>query len=89
MNSITTSRFDRSFVKLTPAIQQKFRKQIILLLTDLRHPSLHCKKFDETHGIWQARVDRDVRFYCSLRKTTAVRQWLKPAPSLSEDSAEG
>ncbi len=59
----TTARFDRSFKKFTPEIQAAFHKQAAFLLRDIRHPSLRAKKYDETYGIWQARVNDNVRFY--------------------------
>lgn len=45
------------------AVRKAFYKQIGLLLQSLRHPSLRAKKYDETAGIWQGRVNRDWRFY--------------------------
>lgn len=44
-------------------VQSKFWKQLSFLLHNIRHPSLHAKKYDEQLGIWQARVDRNYRFY--------------------------
>ena len=41
-------------------------KQVGYLINNLRHPSLRAKKFDETRGIWQARVDRYFRFYFTI-----------------------
>jgi hypothetical protein len=38
-------------------------KQLQLLAENFRHPSLQAKKYDESRGIWQARVNRDWRFY--------------------------
>jgi plasmid maintenance system killer protein len=35
----------------------------LLLLQNLYHPSLHAKKYDESRGLWQARVNKDWRFY--------------------------
>lgn len=58
-----TTKFIRSFGKFPKTIQEKFEKQLAYLLEDLKHPSLHAKKYDEEKGIWQARVDRSVRFY--------------------------
>jgi plasmid maintenance system killer protein len=45
------------------AVQRAFFKQLRLLERDLRHPSLHAKKYDEAADIWQARVNDDWRFY--------------------------
>lgn len=44
-------------------VRKAFYKQIDLLRENLRHPSLRAKKFDESTNLWQARVNRDWRFY--------------------------
>ena len=62
----TTPPFDCAFRKLTPEVQSAFDKQVRLLITNIRHPSLRAKKYDEARGIWQARVTRNVRFYFSI-----------------------
>jgi len=33
---------------------------------DLHHPSLRAKKYDESQDLWQARVNRDWRFYFQI-----------------------
>lgn len=58
-----TPRFQRSYQVFDQSVQKKFDKQLEFLLKNLTHPSLHAKKFDEARGIWQARVDRSIRFY--------------------------
>ncbi len=62
----TTAHFDRAFRKLPPAVKAAFEKQAATLLKDLRHPSLRAKKYDESYGIWQARVNDNVRFYFTV-----------------------
>ena len=57
------SRFRGNLLKFPKSIQEKFYKQAEFLLRDIRYPSLRAKKYDETKGVWQARVDADVRFY--------------------------
>jgi hypothetical protein len=32
----------------------------------LRHPSLRAKKYDTPENLWQARVDRNWRFYFKI-----------------------
>jgi len=54
-----TRRFDRDLAGAPPPIQQAFEKQLALLLSNPRHPSLRARKYDEARGIWQARVTRD------------------------------
>ena len=53
--------------KFAPAaVQKAFYKQLDLLRENLRHPSLRAKKFDEAEDLWQARVNRDWRFYFAV-----------------------
>jgi len=44
-------------------VKKAFDKQTRILLDNLRHPSLRAKKYDEARDIWQARINRDWRFY--------------------------
>jgi mRNA-degrading endonuclease RelE of RelBE toxin-antitoxin system len=53
----------KSYQAAPPAVQKAFDKQVKLLLENLQHPSLHAKKYDEAKDVWQARVNRDWRFY--------------------------
>ncbi len=55
--------FKRQLTKAPLEVRAAFQKQVAFLLADLRHPSLRAKNFDEAHDIWQARVNRDWRFY--------------------------
>lgn len=47
-------------------VNKAFYKQVQLLKQDIRYPSLHAKKYIERENIWQARVNRDWRFYFSI-----------------------
>jgi hypothetical protein len=67
-----TPRFNRSFAAAPTAIQQAFLSKAGLLLRDLRHPSLHAKKYDEARDIWQARITRAWRFYFTIEADTYV-----------------
>ncbi len=62
--------FQRSYKKAPSKIQQAFDKQSLLLLQNLRHPSLHAKKYDESCDLWQARVIGDWRFYFRIERST-------------------
>jgi mRNA-degrading endonuclease RelE of RelBE toxin-antitoxin system len=75
-----TPKFKSSFKKFSGAIQQKFAKQAEFLLVDIRHPSLHAKKYYEKEEIWQARVDRNVRFYFLIQDDTYVLLDIKQHP---------
>jgi mRNA interferase RelE/StbE len=48
------------------AVRKAFFKQVKFLEQNLHHPSLRAKKYDEANDRWQARVNKDWRFYfCS------------------------
>lgn len=56
-------RFKRQYGEAPIEVQRAFDKQLRLLLGNLQYPSIHVKKYDETAGVWQGRVNRDWRFY--------------------------
>ena len=61
-----SAQFISSYNVAPEVIQKAFNKQLRFLLQNLRHPSLHAKKYNETAGIWQARVNRSWRFYFTI-----------------------
>lgn len=61
-----TPHFLRAYHKASEQIRKAFDKQALLLLQDLHHPSLRAKKYDESQGLWQARVNDDWRFYFKI-----------------------
>ena len=63
MNLIRTTHFERNYAKAPQQVQRAFDKHSLLLLQNLHHPSLRVKKYDESRGLWQARVNQDWRFY--------------------------
>jgi mRNA-degrading endonuclease RelE of RelBE toxin-antitoxin system len=62
------------------AVQKAFFKQVKLLEGNLRHPSLHAKKYDEALDRWQARVNKDWRFYFNIVDDTYVIRDVIPHP---------
>ena len=69
-----TSHFTRAYSKAPKEIQAAFAKHSLLLLQNLRHPSLRAKKYDEGKDRWQARVTRDWRFYFRIQDDTYILQ---------------
>lgn len=63
-----SKQFDDIYAALPKPIQKKFDKQLKFLLVNLRHPSLRAKKYHETDDIWQARVDKQYRFYFRIER---------------------
>jgi mRNA-degrading endonuclease RelE of RelBE toxin-antitoxin system len=72
--------FLRSYNKAPVHIQQAFDKQALLLLDNLRHPSLHAKKYDESRDLWQARVTGSWRFYFKILGQTYRLEEIKAHP---------
>ena len=62
--------FLRALAETPAAVQKAFYKQARFFLVNLQHPSLRAKKYDERRGIWQARVNRDWRFYFVIQDDT-------------------
>ena len=61
-------------------VRKKFYKQVGYLLRNIRHPSLHAKKYDEQNDIWQARVDDHIRFYFMMEGDTYVLLTIRTHP---------
>jgi mRNA-degrading endonuclease RelE of RelBE toxin-antitoxin system len=61
-----TRRGWRDYQALPQQVRARMTKQLRMLLLDLRHPSLHAKKYDESRDVWQGRVTRDWRFYFTI-----------------------
>jgi plasmid maintenance system killer protein len=66
MGIVYSRRFMRCLESAPPAVQRAFFKQLLFLEQNLHHPSLRAKKYDESIGLWQARVNRDWRFYFTI-----------------------
>ena len=62
MRIVPEPSFDRDYARLPQRIQEQAEKQLALLLTDSRHPSLRIKKMEGRGEIWEGRVSRGYRF---------------------------
>ncbi len=76
----TTNKFDDDYAKAPETIQRVFDRKIILLLQNLRHSSLHAKKYDEARDLWQARVTGGWRFYFTIEGDVYVLHSIKSHP---------
>jgi len=65
-----TPQFARSYANAPAHIQRAFDRKLVLLLQNLRHPSLRAKKYDEANDVWQARVSGAWRFYFQIKGDT-------------------
>ena len=66
MRVVHTPTASKAFDESPEAVKRAFLKQAAFLKENLLHPSLHAKKYTETEGTWQARVNRDWRFYFKI-----------------------
>jgi plasmid maintenance system killer protein len=80
MNLIRTIHFERNYAKAPQQVQRAFDKQSSLLLQNLHHPSLRAKKYDERLALWQARVNKDWRFYFLIQHDGYVIVNIIPHP---------
>jgi plasmid maintenance system killer protein len=56
------------------------KKQLWFLAANLLHPSLRAKKYDESTDLWQARVNKDWRFYFTITDDTYRIEKVVPHP---------
>ena len=75
-----TPTASKSYIAAPVAVQRAFDKQSALLEENLRHPSLRAKKYDETRNLWQARINRNWRFYFLIQGDTCLITDIVPHP---------
>ena len=74
---------DRAIQSLKDAprnVQRAFDKQLRFLVDNLLHPSLRAKKYDASRDLWQARVNKDWRFYFTITDDTYRIENVIPHP---------
>ena len=57
-----TKTFIRDYRKLPRELQDIVNKQLDLLLSNQRHPSLNIKKINDPRNIWEGRATASYRF---------------------------
>jgi mRNA interferase RelE/StbE len=75
-----TKRALKALERLPVPVRKSFLKQVGYLVHDPRHPSLRAKKYDEAEDLWQARVNRDWRFYFVIRGDVCIVTNIIPHP---------
>jgi plasmid maintenance system killer protein len=80
MRVLFAARFHKHYRAAPRDVQHAVDKQIVFLAKNLRHPSLHAKKYDEAEGVWQARVNQDWRFYFIIKGDAYILVALTPHP---------
>ena len=72
MKLFFTKTFVRDYRKLPQDIKELIDKQLRLLLSNYRHPSLRIKKMNDPRDIWEGRVTDAYRFTFTLDKETYI-----------------
>lgn len=80
MQIVLSERAVESLTDAPPNVRRAFEKQLKFLADNLQHPSLHAKKYDEASDLWQARVNRDWRFYFTISGGTYHIEDVIPHP---------
>ena len=72
MKLLFTKTFVLNYRKLPQDIQKATDKQLALLTSNPRHPSLNIKKMQDPRNIWEARVTRSHRLTFQNQKDVYV-----------------
>ena len=70
MKVLLSDRAIESLGDAPPKVRRAFEKQLGLPLSNLRHPPLSAKKYDEAKDLWQARISQNWRCYFTIVKDT-------------------
>ena len=68
MKIYRTDNFKKKYQKLPQPIKKATQKQLELLLSNPRHPSLNIKKMQDSRNIWEARITKGYRFTFQVEK---------------------
>ena len=80
MKVVLSAQVIDSLADAPPAVRRAFAKQVRFLMDNLLHPSLRAKKYDESKDMWQARVNKDWRFYFTIADDTYRIESVIPHP---------
>jgi mRNA-degrading endonuclease RelE of RelBE toxin-antitoxin system len=72
MKLLFTKTFIRGYRRLPQRIQEATDKQLELLLSNPKHPSLRIKKMQDPRNIWEGRVTESYRFTFQIEDDTYV-----------------
>lgn len=72
MKLLFTKTFVRDYRKLPQDIQELTDKQLGLLLSNPKHPSLNVKKMKDPREIWEARITMSYRLTFQVAENTYI-----------------
>lgn len=71
-------KFKKQYKKLPLKVQVRCEKQLKLLATNFRHPSIRVKKKQGAEDIWEGRVDRFYRFTFTISEDVITLRAIGP-----------
>ena len=74
----TTRHFDRDYAELPEQFKERADKQLALLLSNRRHPSLQLKRIRGTEDIWEVRITRGYRMTLQIAGDTFILRRVGP-----------
>ena len=73
MQLIQTERFRKSFDDLDIPTKKKAKKQFVLFINNLFHPSLHTEKLEpKKRNMWSFRVDKQFRVIFTFKDSEKI-----------------
>jgi mRNA-degrading endonuclease RelE of RelBE toxin-antitoxin system len=72
MKLLFTKTFVRDYRKLPQDVQGLADKQLGLLLSNSKHPSLNLKKMNDPRDIWEGRITMSYRFTFQITEDTYI-----------------
>ena len=67
-----TENFKKKYKKLPQPIKKNTGKQLRLLLSDSKHPSLNIKKMQDPRNIWEGRISKSYRFTFQIQNNIYI-----------------
>lgn len=67
-----TEDFKKKYKKLPQPIKNNTKKQLKLLLSNSKHPSLNIKKMKDPRNIWEGRINRSYRFTFQIQNNIYI-----------------
>ena len=72
MNFYRTKKFKKGYKKLPDQIKEITKKQLGLLYSNPRHPSLNIKKMRDIRNIWEGRITESYRFTFQIKQDICI-----------------
>lgn len=61
MNILRSEKFKKEYKKLLPKTQLAFKKKVLLLESNQKHPSLRIKRIQGTKDLWELSINMKFR----------------------------